>query len=252
MLPGGKREKISKHLFFPFVALPLVRTRLCRFSAIDRCYARKEKEKEKEKEKKERKVNERSPIRDPLFVCSFVRTFVSFRDPRKCQTTHAQFRSCFSQRSTLLRPTATRHLETLQGRASLFEVHQEVQRLEELAEAHEFFLSNGAPLSLPVLHAQSQDTDTPQVSRGAGTRGLRAGRGDLLIDQRKYRFSLIFRCGRQQEEGALVSSAAVASGPNNSGSACRGTSWTIRSANRSLCARNAARVTPGRRTYNVT
>lgn len=80
---------------------------------------------------------------------------------------------CFSQRSTFLRPTATRYLEAVQRGAPLFEVYKEVQRLEEFKEAHEFFLPNGTALSLPLLHAQSQNTNPAQVSCCARARDRR-------------------------------------------------------------------------------
>lgn len=83
----------------------------------------------------------------------FFFSFLSFQ--AKGHFTDATFRCCFSQRSVFLRSAATRYLEALQGRTSLFEVCKEVQRLEEFAETHEFFLPNGTTLSLPLLHAQS-------------------------------------------------------------------------------------------------
>lgn len=83
----------------------------------------------------------------------FFFSFLSFQ--AKGHFTDATFRCCFSQRSVFLRSAATRYLEALQGRTSLFEVCKEVQRLEEFAETYEFFLPNGTTLSLPLLHAQS-------------------------------------------------------------------------------------------------
>lgn len=89
----------------------------------------------------------------PTILVYFFFSFLSFQ--AKGHFTDATFRCCFSQRSVFLRSAATRYLETLQGRTSLFEVCKEVQRLEEFAETHEFFLPNGTTLSLPLLHAQS-------------------------------------------------------------------------------------------------
>lgn len=65
----------------------------------------------------------------------------------------------------------------MQRGAPLLEVRQEVQRLEEFKEAHEFFLPNGTALSLPLLRAQSQNTDPAQVSCCARARD----RGDVLV-----------------------------------------------------------------------
>lgn len=65
----------------------------------------------------------------------------------------------------------------MQRGAPLLEVRQEVQRLEEFKEAHELFLPNGTALSLPLLRAQSQNTDPAQVSCCARARD----RGDVLV-----------------------------------------------------------------------
>lgn len=89
----------------------------------------------------------------PTTLVFFFFSFLSFQ--AKGHFTDATFRCCFSQRSVFLRSAATRYLEALQGRTSLFEVCKEVQRLEEFAETYEFFLPNGTTLSLPLLHAQS-------------------------------------------------------------------------------------------------
>lgn len=91
-----------------------------------------------------------------FFYFFFLLLLFSFYPPPFTRIDHRLMQHsdpCFSQRSTFLRPTPARYLEAVQGRASLFEVHEEVQRLEEFKEAHEFFLPNGTALSLPLLHA---------------------------------------------------------------------------------------------------
>lgn len=73
-------------------------------------------------------------------------------------------------------------MEAVQERPLLYQVQQAVQRLAQPAQAHEFLLSDGAALPLPILPPQSQDTHPPQVPYCTRARVLRVvdGRGDAL------------------------------------------------------------------------